>query len=259
MRLSLSGRVLQGAGEMSTPEFIHLARDTGFDLVELRANQVPLESTETELAELRRILDEAGVGVSMIVVGDAGQAISWVGVARALGATCLRVSGTVEALSAAAETFPADLRLVFQMHSGSPFENVALARKSLTRISSDRFGLMPEPANLLFAGETWGDELFVPLEGRIYGCNAQSIALDPESDAEVVMSDGRRVPYSRCAWPDNAALGFPAFVAALRAVGYDDFINFIDPSHPDMSVQELAGSTAAYARQVLGGVVGRDR
>jgi len=237
---------------MTTPDFIRMARDTGFDMVELRANQVPLDSAEAELTELRRILDDCGIGVSMIVAGDAGQAASWAGVARTLGATCLRVSGTVETLAAAAESIPDDLRLVFQMHSGSPFENVAMAAESLARIPGGRFGVMPEPANLLFAGETWEDGLFAPLEGRIYGCNAQSIALDPESDATVVMNDGRPVPYSRRAWPDNAELDFPGFVSALRAVGYDDFINFIDPYHPDMSVRDLATSTAAYARQVVG-------
>lgn len=172
-------------------------------------------------------------------------------IARALGATCLWAGGTLETLAAAAESLPADLRLVFQMHSGSPFGNVALVAGNLARIPCDRFGVMPEPVNLLFAGETWGDDLFVPLKGRIYGRNAQSIALDPGSDAEVVMNDGRRVPYSRRAWPDNAAPGFPAFVSALRAVGYDDFINFIDSYQPDMSVHDLAASTAEYARQCV--------
>ncbi len=200
MKLSLSGRILQGAQEMSTFEFIHLARDTGFDLVELRANQVPLESTDAELAELRQVLDGAGIGVSMIVVGNADQAVSWVGVARALGATNLRANGTVETLAAAADALPDDLRLVFQMHSGSPFENVADAVDRLAQIQSDRFGLMPEPANLLFAGETWHDDLFVPLKGRIYGCNAQSIALDEKSDSAVKINDWRKVPFSRCPW-----------------------------------------------------------
>ena len=252
MRLSLSGRILQGAPEMTTPDFIHLARDTGFDMVELRATQVPLESTDSELVDLRRILDDARMGVSMIVIGNADQAASWVRIARVLGATNLRASGTVEALAAAAESLPSGLRLVFQMHSGSPFENVAMAADSLAQIPSDRFGLMPEPANLLFAGDTWSDDLFAPLKGRIYGCNAQSIALDAGSDSAVVMNDGRRVPYSRCAWPDNAALGLPGFIAALRAVGYDDFINFIDPSQPGMSVYDLARSTTEYARQCVG-------
>jgi len=251
MKLSLSGRILQGAPEMSTPNFIRLARDTGFDLVELRANQVPLESTDAELVELRQTLDDAGIGVSMIVVGNADQATSWVGVARALGATHLRANGTVETLAAAADALPDDLRLVFQMHSGSPFENVADAVDSLAQIQSDRFGLMPEPANLLFAGETWHDDLFVPLKGRIYGCNAQSIALDEKSDSVVAMNDGRKVPYSRCAWPENDALGFPAFISALRAVGYDGFINFIDPSYPGMSVFDWAKKTADYARKCV--------
>jgi sugar phosphate isomerase/epimerase len=251
MKLSLSGRALEGAPEMATPDFIRLAGETGFDMVELRAKQVPLESTDAELAALRRVLDDCGVGVSMIVVGAADQAAEWAGVARALGASSLRVSGTVEDFAAAAETLPDDLRIVFQMHSGSPFENVADAADSLSRIPSDRFGLIPEPANLLFSGETWSDDLFVPLKGRIYGCNAQSIALDPESDTSVPMNDGRKVPYSRRPWAENAELGFPAFISALRAVGYDDYINFIDPSLPGTSVRDLSAGTAQYARQCV--------
>jgi sugar phosphate isomerase/epimerase len=252
MNLSLSGRILQGgAPPMSTADFILLARDTGFDMVELRSDQVPVDSTDADLEALGQVLAEAKIGVSMIVVGDAAQADRWVRVARALGAVNLRVSGTAEALSAAAEALPADLRLVFQMHSGSQFENVALAAETLGRIPCERFGVMPEPANLLFAGETWSADLFAPLKGRIYGCNAQSIALDPASDAAVVMNDGRRVPYSRLDWAANTDLGFAAFIRALRAVGYDGFINFIDPFHPGMTVHDLAAGAAAYARQCL--------
>jgi len=70
MKLSLSGRILQGgAPEMSTADFVRLAKDTGFDLVELRPNQVPVDSTDTDLTSLRRVLDETGIGVSMIVIG----------------------------------------------------------------------------------------------------------------------------------------------------------------------------------------------
>ena len=173
-------------------------------------------------------------------------------VARALGTVNLRASGTVEELRAAADSLPEDLRLVSQMHSQSPFENVALAAETLARIPDPRFGIMPEPANLLFAGESWASDLFTPLKGRIYGCNAQSIGLDPSSDTRVVMNDGRQVPYSRLDWPANTGLDFPGFIAALQAIEYDDFINFIDPFHPDLTVYDLAASTATYARQCLG-------
>lgn len=250
MKLSLSARILQGAPAMSTIDFVHLARDTGFDLVELRANQVACDSPPEALDELRSCLDNAGIGVSMLVIGS-GDVLSWVPVAHALGARNLRLSGTPVELNAAAEALPADLRIVCQMHSGSAFENVADAAVSLADMPCKRFGLMPEPANLLFAGDRWSVDLLRPIGDRIFGCNAQSIALDASSDTEVVMNDGRRVPYARMDWPANAGLDFPGFLAALRAIGYDDFINFIDPFHPDMTVQELAASTSAYARECL--------
>jgi sugar phosphate isomerase/epimerase len=256
MKLSLSARILQGAPPMSTVEFVNLARDTGFDMVELRANQVAPDSSDADLAELRQSLETAGIGVSMIVIGgnnplQPASLASWVAVARALGAVNLRASGTVEELQRGAQSLPSDMRLVCQMHSGSAFENISLAAESLARIPCDRFGLMPEPANLLFAGERWSQELFAPLGNRIFGCNAQSIALDPQSDTKVEMNDGRRVPFARLDWPANTALDFPGFVAALQASSYDGFVNFIDPCHPTMTVRELAASTAKYARQYL--------
>ncbi len=255
MKLSLSGRILQGSPTPLSPaDFIHLARDTGFDLVELRADQVPVDSSEAELAALHRVLDDAGIGVSMLVIGGVAEVDSWIRVARALGVLNLRVNGTVDSIAAAADAMPADVRLVTQMHSGSSFENVAQSAANLTRIPSPRFGLMPEPANLLFAGERWSPELFAPLQERIYGCNAQSIALDPDSGNRVMMNDGRQIGYKRLDWRDNHDLDFPGFLAALRAVGYDDFINFIDPSDPGMSLQELAAGTAAYARECLAAV-----
>jgi len=254
MKLSLSGRILQGgAPEMSTTDFIHLAQETGFDMVELRPDQVPVDSSDADLVAVRKVLDDAGVGVSMIVVGGIAELASWVRVARALGTTHLRASGSEEELGAAAELLPEDLRLVSQMHSQSPFENVALAAETLVRIPDTRFGVMPEPANLLFAGEKWTPDLFILLKERIYGCNAQSIALDPSSDTQVGMNDGRQVPYSRLDWAANTELDFPGFIAALQAIGYDGFINFIDPFQPGQTVRDLAASTAAYARQCLGG------
>lgn len=253
MKLSLSGRILQGgAPRMSTTEFIHLARDTGFDMVELRPDQVPVDSSDADLAAVRQVLDDAEIGVSMIVTGGIAEVASWVRVARVLGTTHLRVGGTAEELCAAVDWLPEDLRLVSQMHSQSPFENVALAAESLAQIPDTRFGVMPEPANLLFAGERWTSDLFTPLKERIYGCNAQSIGLDRSSDTQVVMNDGRQVPYSRLDWSANTELDFPGFIAALQAIGYDDFINFIDPFQPGRTVSDLAASTAAYARQCLG-------
>ncbi len=252
MKLSLSGRILQGgAPPMSTAEFIALARDTGFELVELRASQVPRTASAAALAAVRAALDRAGVGVSMLVIDDLAQLEAWVPIARILGTRLLRAGGPVERLRAAAAALPDDLRLAAQMHSQSPFEDVAQAAAALAGIPEQRFGLIPEPANLLFAGARWTDELFLPLRGRIYGCNAQSIALDPGSSAAVTMNDGRQIPYGRLPWAANEALDFPGFLRALRAAGYDDFVNFIDPWYPQLSVREWAASTAAYARRCL--------
>ena len=169
MKLSLSARILQGAPAMSTVEFIHLARDTGFDMVELRADQLSCDSPPEVVDEVRDALVAAGISVSMLVVGGSADVLLWVSVARSVGATNLRANGTPDELNTAAESLPDDLRIVCQMHSGSAFENVADATGALAGMPCDRFGVMPEPANLLFAGDRWSTDLFAPIGDRIFG------------------------------------------------------------------------------------------
>ena len=66
-RLSLSGRIIEieyRFCELSVPEFLRLARECGYDAVELRATQLPAETTRAEVERLRRLADELGLGVS---------------------------------------------------------------------------------------------------------------------------------------------------------------------------------------------------
>ena len=251
MKLSLSGRLLEGAPPMSTVEFIRMAARAGYDLVELRLHQVPCDVAAEPLAAVRKALAETGLGVSMLVIGAANGVAKWLPVAEALGTELLRVNGTVAEIEAACGQLRGGMRLVSQMHTASPYEDIPSAAAYLAQLPDARFGLMPEPSNLLFAGATWSPELFAPLRGRILGCNAQSIVMAPDAEASVKMNDGRTVHYQRVNWPDNAVIRLGTFVAALRQAGYDGFINFIDPAMPGRDLREYAAETARFARAVI--------
>ncbi len=251
MKLSLSGRLLDGAPPMSTVDFIHLAARAGYDQVELRPHQVPFDLAPEPLAAICDALRQTGLGVSMLVIGAAADVEKWLPVARALGTARLRVSGSPDDIRDACTRLPDGMCLVYQMHSASPFEDIRSAAAALADYPDPRFGLMPEPSNLLFAGETWSPDCFDPLRGRILGCNAQSIVMDPDAEASVGMNDGRKIHYRRVNWPDNHRVRLDAFIAALRQVGYDDFINFIDPAMPGRDSEEYAAETAAYARTIV--------
>jgi sugar phosphate isomerase/epimerase len=65
--LSLSGRVIEVEYrfcELSVPEFLRLARECGFDAVELRATQLPAETPRADAEQWRRVADELGLRVS---------------------------------------------------------------------------------------------------------------------------------------------------------------------------------------------------
>jgi sugar phosphate isomerase/epimerase len=256
MKLSLSGRIFEGGPAMPAPAFVRMAKQAGYDMVELRASQVPADSTGDALASIKAALDETGLDVSMLVIGPAKDATKWLPIARALGSRNLRASGSSAELLAACKQIDPCMRIVYQMHSGSLFEDVVTTVRTLAEIPDDRFGVMPEPANLMFAGERWHRDLLLPLRGRIYGCNAQSIVLRAGAESRLRMNNGREVRYGRMDWPENDQIDLPGFVAALQAAGYRDFINFIDPCPKGRSVSEFAAQTAAFARQALAGVAG---
>src|SRR5260370_10815642 len=83
---------------MGVLEFLRLARESGFNAVELRATQLPAETTRAEAERLRRVADELGLSVSCCsppgVTADAAglQRLEEVaGLARALGCDYLKV------------------------------------------------------------------------------------------------------------------------------------------------------------------------
>src|SRR5438067_2320802 len=100
-RLSLSGRIIEieyRSCELSVPEFLLLARESGFDAVELRATQLPPGTTRAEAEKLRRAADDLGLGVSCCspprITAEAAGLLrleEFAGLARILGCDFLKV------------------------------------------------------------------------------------------------------------------------------------------------------------------------
>jgi sugar phosphate isomerase/epimerase len=102
----------------------------------------------------------------------------------------------------------------------------------------------------MFAGERWSARLFAPLAGRIVGCNLQSLEVG-RGDAKLRLLDGTERAYQRVPAEQNTQADFPGFFAALRTVGYDGFVNVIEPADPARSVEDVASSTAECLRKAI--------
>lgn len=57
--------------------------------------------------------------------------------------------------------------------------------------------------------------------------------------------------YGRIDLADNGQMDMPGFLIALQAVGYDDFINVIEPARDGVSAFDLARKTAVELRRLL--------
>jgi len=245
MKLYLSGRILETFDPRpGLEEFVSLAKETGYDGVGLRQWHIP--QGREEIDNLKRLLDDAGMDVCSIRTTPEllQQAIE---AARALGVKVLRMwDGYVEA----APSLDAGMRVGPQMHTGGEFENVSMAARTLAKIESSKVGVIPEPANLMLAGETWSEGLFAPLAGRIIGCNIQSIAVG-QGEGSLTMSDGRTVNYERIPFSENDQADLPGFFSALRAVGYDHYVQMIDVVPENESLKEFAAECAKSLQPLM--------
>ncbi len=107
-------------------------------------------------------------------------------------------------------------------------------------------GRIVEPGNLVLAGEPFSEDMLLPLRGRLVGCNFQSIETG-RGENTLKLADGRQVRYTRVPAAANSQLPLRCFLRALAAVGYDDFLNVIEPA----STIEEARRTAAETVQAL--------
>jgi len=250
MYLTLSGRILEASERRpSALEFVALAKEAGYDGVGLRGWQLPPENTQEDPADIKACLEDAGLCVSSITVPAAAVELT-APFARELNAKVLQVSGSVSELAGAAVHLDDDMRLGPQMHTGGEFETVALAAETLARIADPRVGVVVEPANHMFAGETWSEDLFKPIAERIIGCNLQSIEVG-QGEQSLKLCDGSTRVYRRVPARENTQADFHGFFAALRAAGYDGYVNVIEPASKTGSIEFFARETADYMSELL--------
>lgn len=247
MKLYLSGRIIEKLDSRpGLEEFVALAAETGYDGVGLRAWQMPQPGEPGQIDRMKRLFDEAGLGVCSITTNLSGLAGA-LPAARALGTGVVQMWGD---LAEAAALLDADMRVGPQMHTGGEFETVASAARALEKLDSPRVGVIVEPANLMLTGQAWSDELFVPLAGRIIGCNIQSIAVG-QGSGTLNLRDGATVRFERLRYADNDQADFAGYFAALRAVGYDGYVDVIEVLPEETALKQYVADCAEFLRPLV--------
>jgi sugar phosphate isomerase/epimerase len=242
--LSLSGRIIEVEYrfcEMSVPEFLRFARECDFDAVELRATQLPAETTRAESEELRRVADELGLGISCCIPpGVTAEAAGlqrleeFAGLACALDCEYLKVwISDVDWLRRACDRLqPYGLTLLAQTHTGGPFETIASCLEALERIGRENFGLQYDPANLFEAQQEYGEAAVRRLGPHLRQLSVQSVCLARPDEPDVWEHAGRC--YRRCLLDEPGALDYAAVFRDLRAIGFEGYITLNEPKPTSM-------------------------
>lgn len=260
MKLSLSGRLVESGSETVIPvgEFLDLAGRYGYDAVDLRASQLNPQTSAQELDSIRAGLEANGLELFEGAYrgkfdGSDDEAFSaFAGVIAGLGGEGIRVGGALPVLKKAAQlAAPHGIKILYQMHTGGPFETVANAAATIAEISEPNFGIMPEPANLVMGRETFNEDMFEPLRGKIFGVHVQTLAVSSDAANALKLADGTEVRYDRVPYDENKQTDFATFFAALKKAGFDGYVNELEPRPP---VEELE-DTVRLAAEFLGRLI----
>jgi sugar phosphate isomerase/epimerase len=263
MKLTLSGRIVETAqgSAISVTDFIRMARQTGYDAIDLRYSQFGPDAPEALLKQIEQALDETGIEVALMNAGgitneESLQALLKIAAAaRRLRCDAIRISGPVEMCRKAADAVaPKGIRLCSQIHTGGEYETVALTKETLAKVGRGNFGIIVEPANLMLASQPYDRAALSPIDGSVFGVNIQSLILVGPNDQGNALSlkDGTKVYYKRVPLGQNKQFNLDSFFAGLKGIGFGGFVNVLEPLDPAVESSIVARRTAETLRPKLG-------
>ncbi|QDT41150.1 Xylose isomerase-like TIM barrel [Gimesia alba] len=246
MKLSLSVRIAEAAckTKLNIPfaEIAQIAADLGYSALCMRASVAGVHSSQAELEQVRSIVDQAGLVVSMVTADfnipqnndQAPDALKNIEpslhVAEVLGSRMIRVCLKTEADIAHAQK-AADLaaergmQLVHQFHPACLFEEVERSVAVLKQIDRPNVGLIYEPASLLMCGQEYGETTLRQILPWLMNVYVQNLVItDDGPDHLETWCLGDR-PFQLLPYWDESGRGidFQKVVDGLQAVGYGGF------------------------------------
>jgi len=268
MRLSLSVRVAEEFDNkerttLGLEELIVLAKKYGYAALCMRASQCGVDSPHESVRHTRRLIEEAGLQVSMItgdfaVPGNNEQAPlllrnirPYLDLAGELGSSlirvCMKSREDIEwAQRACDQAAERNIRLAHQSHWCSLFETVQGTLDTLQAVHRPNFGLIYEPANWLIAAEDYGRESIRRLAPWIFNVYIQNHRLHARGTALVPTWTRGLVPLDHIGVWDKGGVDVDDVYEGLHAIGYKGFITVHQAFAGVMPVEEAVRRSAEF-------------
>lgn len=274
LKLSVSCRIAEGflskeEASMSFRELADLAVAAGYDAICMRASQIGVKSSSAEVREARQILDDRGLGVTMIT-GDFDIVYNndrgpnclrnigpYLDLAEALDAPLLRVcikqrDDIAHAQSAADLAGERGLKLVHQCHVLSLFETLDEIEAHVREIDRPNFGIIFEAANLEQCKQDYGIPAIERLAPWIENVYLQNQRFGPEGSITLESWCCGPVSFDVCEIPEPGGIDFASVFSGLRKMGYDGPVTVHQSAVEDGShtAVEAARQTADYLKNL---------
>ncbi len=241
---------------MPFEDLARMAADIGYDALCMRASQAGVDTPPERRREMRALLDDLGLGVTM-VTGDVSIAANDANASAALrnidpyldladdfGSLLARVMITDEvdfehAHSAASRASARGIRLAHQTHTSTLLETVGESVAVARRIGPTGFGITVEPANLLAAGDACGPAEIGQLAPYLVNVYLQNQKLDDDGDTLIKLRESsvrmRNLPLDA-----EEGIDLQSLFHGLRNVGYDGPVTVHQSAIGGLSIEDSA-------------------
>jgi len=273
MKLSLSVRIAESpkrkdVAAVPIDVLAPRAAVLGFDGLSMRASVVSVDSPADRVAEVKRLLDQHGLAVSL-VTGDVALAANtadattallnitpYLDLAEAMGSRLIRVMAhdaedigrMRRAADMAAER---GLAIAHQTHWGTLCETVDQALEVVADVGRDNFGVTFDPANIMACGGDYGPDAVGRLAPHLFNVFFQNVRLDPGSPIIFPSRLNGAVGVRYVALDDPGGVDVLPIIETLRAVGYDGWFTVHQPLRDGQSVDDAMEEAAGFFRPLI--------
>lgn len=218
-------------------DFVSLAKRLGYSAVCMRPSVANTTTSSEQLTSLRRQLDNAGVGVTMVTTelgvplnnadgpGVLRRIDASIPLAKALGArlirVCLKEADDIPAAQKACDRAAEHgIDLVHQLHTDSLFETTSAALATLAKINRRNFGVIYEPANLVLVGDDYGAKAIAELAPVLRNVYLQNLIVSPDGPDSMPTRARGLVHYRDVPIWSGESIDFTNVLDGLRHAGY---------------------------------------
>ena len=258
MKISLSGFLFEnpdGTAELTFEEFANFAVETGYDAVQPRNSQIPLNTSETRLTRYRSLLDSLGLETSCVTFRrppknprkrDRAFERS-LRMAEILGADLIKLSGApIDWIKRAAETAAErGVTLAVNNHVNTPAETLTGTLELFEKVASANFALLFDPMHLHLGGED-EVECLKTLYPFVRDVLVQCVREIENGNETVVSRAGKN--YAKTTIDNAPVQDWPAILAELERRDYDGWITVIENSWPRNSRKNVAETTLRFIK-----------